>query len=489
MSELRPGTEFAGYRIERVLGEGGMGIVYEATEVALDRRIALKLIADDATRDPLFRDRFSHESRIAAQVEHPNVVPVYAVGEEDGTAFMAMRLIGGPDLGRKITELRRLEPEDAAGLIAQVASGLDAIHTAGLVHRDVKPSNILLGGEEGREHAYITDFGLAKQIATTTDLSSTGQIVGTLDYLSPEQIEHRGVDAATDVYALGCVLYKALTGSAPYVRDTDASVMWAHVHSDPPKPSETAGVPPALDPVVARAMAKRSEDRFLSAGDLGRAAVAAASGRPVTEPERRVAQGAAERPGLMLENREGSTGDLARRYSDNEPTPRLEPKPPPRFRRLRALTPLLLGLAAGAVIGIAVFFITGRHKDSQPPQAELISRADAICAASRALFNQAARSEPSTTAEAEARTAKLMRISEDALRKLRRIEAPPEVAKEWREYLGLRAVQVELLRSARDAAERGDIKAYNAALHRIDRSVGVRASAAADVGLMQCSRG
>lgn len=489
MSELRPGSDFAGYRIESVLGEGGMGVVYEAVESSLDRRIALKLIAGDATRDPLFRDRFAHESKIAAKVEHPNVVPVYAVGEEDGVAFMAMRLIGGLDLGRKIAELRRLEPADAAGLIAQVAAGLDAIHTAGLVHRDVKPSNILLGGDEGREHAYITDFGLAKQVAQTTDLSRTGQVVGTLDYLSPEQIEHRGVDAATDVYALGCVLYKALTGSAPFVRDTDAAVMWAHVNSDPPAPSDFAGVPPAFDPVISRALAKRSEDRYPSAGDLGRAAVAAAAGRPVTEPERRVAQGAAERPGLMLENKEGSTGDLARRYSDNEPTPRLEPAPPPRFRRLRAMAPLILGLVAGALIGGAIFLLTGDDEEAPSPTAELVARADEICVESRTDFNRVADTKPQDIDEAAERARKLLVISEDALRKLRRLEVPDEASRQWNQYLALRGVQAERLRSARNAAERGDIKAYNRFLQRVDDGIALRATAAREVGLTQCSRG
>lgn len=486
MSGIEPGSTFAGYRIVSVLGRGGMGVVYEATETALDRRVALKLIAGEATRDPLFRARFAHESRIAAQVEHPNVVPVYAVGEEKGVAFMAMRLIPGLDLGRKITELRRLEPEDAAGLIAQAAAGLDAIHSAGLVHRDVKPSNILLGGEEGREHAYITDFGLAKQVATTTDISRTGQVVGTLDYLSPEQIEQGPVDAAADVYALGCVLHQALTGSAPFRRDGDAATMWAHVHDDPPVPSETAGIPAAFDPVIARALSKRPGDRYPSAGDLGRAAVAAASGRPVTEPERRVARGAASEPSLMLENRDGSTGDLARRYAEQEPTPRLDPAPVKRRSRLRSMLPLLAGLALGALVGLGVFLI--REGGGSSAGQELVAKADEICTESRTLFNVAAKKQPKSTREAARQAASLLAISEHALHSLRRLDAPSDLARRWNVYLGLRAAQVDQLRFARDAARHGDAGAYERAFKKISSSGVARFQAARDVGLEQCSR-
>ena len=182
-----------------------------------------------------------------------------------------------------------------------------------------------MAGEDGSEHAYVADFGLAKQAATSSGLTRRGRVVGTLDYVSPEQIEQSQVDARADVYSLGCVLYKALTGRVPFERDTDAAKLWAHVHDDPRPPSALGGVPTAFDRVIERAMAKRPEDRYPSAGDLGRAALAAAAGREVTISERWVATGAAagEAPRLMLENEEGSTGDLARRYAHEEPTPRL----------------------------------------------------------------------------------------------------------------------------------------------------------------------
>lgn len=180
MAELRPGARFAGYRIVRRLGWGGMGVVYEAVEVSLDRRVALKLIAPDVARDPGFRERFAIESRIAARVEHPNLVPIYAVGEEYEMPFMAMRLIWGSSLAAKLEQLHHLEPADAAALVAKVAAGLDAIHAAGLVHRDVKPGNILLSESNGPEEVYLTDFGLAKHLAQTSELTQGGSPVSSL---------------------------------------------------------------------------------------------------------------------------------------------------------------------------------------------------------------------------------------------------------------------------------------------------------------------
>src|SRR6187397_88812 len=232
-TELSDGDEFAGYRIERRLGRGGMGILYLAVEPGLERRVALKLIAPEAASDEVFARRFAEESRIAASIEHPNVVPIYAAGEEDGVPWIAMRYVPGSDLGRRITREGRLEPEQAVALIAQVGNGLDAIHAAGLVHRDVKPANVLLSGDEGAEHAYITDFGVARNVATNSGLTQTGRFVGTLDYVAPEQISGGAVDARVDVYALGCLLFKLLTGEVPFPKDGDAARLYAHLH-DPP---------------------------------------------------------------------------------------------------------------------------------------------------------------------------------------------------------------------------------------------------------------
>ena len=293
-AELSEGAEFAGYRIERRLGRGGMGIVYLAVEAGLERRVALKLVAPDAAADDVFRARFAHESRIAASIEHPNVVPIYAAGEHEGIPFIAMRYVSGSDLNRKLISGGRLEPRRAVALIGQVAAGLDAIHAAGLVHRDVKPANVLLSGSEASEHAYITDFGVARNVASTSGLTKTGRFVGTLDYVAPEQIRGGEIDARADVYALGCLLFKLLTGEVPFPRDGEAARLYAHLNDEPPAASLfTPMVPKALDRVIARAMAKTPDARFPSAGDLGRAADAALSGSEVELSERTVATGAA----------------------------------------------------------------------------------------------------------------------------------------------------------------------------------------------------
>src|ERR1044072_4822367 len=217
--DLSAGDEFAGYRIEQSLGRGGMGVLYLAVEPGLERRVALKLIAPEAASDQVFARRFSEESKIAASLEHPNVVPIYAAGAEDGIPFIAMRYVSGSDLGRRLSREGRLGPAAAAALIAQVGNGLDAIHAAGLVHRDVKPANVLLSATGGEDHAYITDFGVARNVATESGLTQTGRFVGTLDYVAPEQISGEPIDARVDVYALCCLLFKLLTGEVPFPRE------------------------------------------------------------------------------------------------------------------------------------------------------------------------------------------------------------------------------------------------------------------------------
>ena len=334
---LAAGSEFAGFRIERTLGHGGMGIVYLATELRLDRQVALKVIRSELAGDEDFRARFRSESRTAASVEHPRVVTVFGAGERDGLLYVAMRYVPGRDLGRLVAADGPLSPEEAARLIAQVADGLDAVHAAGLVHRDVKPHNVIVD-EDGDAH--LTDFGLAKAMAATTGLPSTGQVIGTVDYMAPEQIESRRVDARTDVYALGGVLFHAVTGSVPFAERESSAKMWAHVNEAPPSvDDDAAGV---LDPVIRRAMAKAPIDRYPSAGDLGRAAVAATRGEAVTEPEHVVGSGeAAPLPETV-------------RLSRDPALPPTDPMPRPR-RRGRALAfilalILLVGLGAAAVI-------------------------------------------------------------------------------------------------------------------------------------------
>jgi len=490
MADLRPGSTFAGYRIQGTIGHGGMGVVYKAVEPALDRVVALKLISPEAGRDPVFLDRFAHESRIAALVEHPNVVPVYATGEEDGTPFMAMRFIPGPDLGRKIAALRRLEAEDAAAVIAQVAAGLDAIHAAGLVHRDVKPSNILLSGEEARELAYLTDFGLAKHVATASELTRGGLLMGSLDYVAPEQVQGHAVDARSDVYSLGGVLHKALTGEVPFPREDGAAKMWAHVNEEPPAPARTAGVPTAFDPVIARAMSKKPEDRYPSAGDLGRAAVAAAGGCPVTEPERRVATGEAATPTMVrgLEEGEGTTAELARRYAQEAARHR-RPQVATGWRaRLPTLLLIVAAIAAG--VGASILLADSGDDDGSPQLRRLIGRADEICAETRGRYQAVAARRPDDPDSIARQYDALARISQEALADLRGLApAPREVRDKWQDYLRLRHRSVDYLGRARNAAEARDQSAFDRALRRDAAERRGRFEAAREVGLEQCSRG
>ena len=250
-----------------------MGLVYRARQRRPDRLVAIKLIAPELAADPAFRARFEQESNTAAQIEHPNVIPVYEVGEDSGLLYIAMRYIDGVDLGGLLASSGPLTPERAARFVSQVADALDAAHARGLVHRDVKPGNILVAAGD---HVYLTDFGLTKRMTDTRGPTATGMFVGTVDYIAPEQIEGRRIDARADVYALGCVVYQMLSGRVPFPRDSELAKLYAHVNDAPP-PLE--GVPAPLTAAVMRAMAKRPADRFLSAGDFGRAVLAGAAGR------------------------------------------------------------------------------------------------------------------------------------------------------------------------------------------------------------------
>lgn len=266
------------YRLVEQLGEGGMGIVWHAEQTTLGRPAAVKIIRPELAADPNFRRRFTSEARAAAAIEHPNVVTVYDAGE-DGCLYLAMALIDGGDLGELLQYEGPLRPDDAVAIILQVCDGLEAAHEAGLVHRDVKPANVLLAADGSR--AYITDFGIAKNLDGST-ATNTANLVGTLDYLAPEQIEGTTVDARTDVYAVGCVLYEALTGHVPFEREGAPARMWAKVSEAPPRASEHAAVPAALDEVIMRAMAKDPLERYQSPAELGAAAVAAVEPLVVT---------------------------------------------------------------------------------------------------------------------------------------------------------------------------------------------------------------
>src|SRR4051812_10343160 len=297
MLALPAGSELAGYRIEGVAGRGGMGTVYRATDIALDRPVALKLIADEFAGDQEFRERFRRESRLAASIRHPHVVTVFRAGEEDGRLYIAMDFVEGTDLKSLLDERGVLEPAVARVIVAQVASALDAAHAKAMVHRDVKPANVLLAGEGAGLHAYLTDFGLTKITGSGSAMTQTGTFVGTVDYAAPEQLHGIRVDARTDVYSVACVLYQAVTGQVPYTRESNVAKMYAHVQEPPPSLLAAAPqAPPELEAVVQRGMAKDPYARYPSAGDLARATVAAVAGGDVGTSERSGAGGAAPPP-------------------------------------------------------------------------------------------------------------------------------------------------------------------------------------------------
>ena len=233
-------------------------------------------MAPERAADATFHDRFERETRLAAAIDHPNVIPVYEAGEQEGRLYLVMRWVQGGDLHKLIADSGPLDPELAAAIVAQVGSGLEAAHAAGLVHRDVKPANVLIAGEEGSGPCHLSDFGLTLDASAESRLTQTGDLIGTVDFMAPEQFEGHPVSARTDIYALGCVLHTALSGRPPFPRGTFAATMLAHLGDPAPRPSATPGVPASFDGVVARALAKRPDDRYPSASELVAAALAAA---------------------------------------------------------------------------------------------------------------------------------------------------------------------------------------------------------------------
>ena len=260
--------QVASYQMVEEIGRGGMAVVYRARDVRLGRWVALKVLSADLARDDAFRRRFIRESRAAAAVDHPNIIPIFDAGEAGGVLFIAMRYVGGQDVHRLLNRAGPLPPARAAGIVAQVASALDAAHARGLVHRDVKPANMLLGGlaEDGsQDHVYLSDFGISKTSQATTNLTLTGQVLGTLNYLAPEQIEGRAVDGRADAYSLACASFEMLAGAPPFRRDQSLAVMWAQLSAPPPAlTSLRPDLPAAVDQVMFRGLAKAPEDRYPS---------------------------------------------------------------------------------------------------------------------------------------------------------------------------------------------------------------------------------
>jgi serine/threonine-protein kinase len=341
VSTVAVGYELSGYRLDALIGRGGMGVVYRGVDLRLDRPVAIKLIAAERATDPVVRRRFEREARLMAALDHPNVLPVYAAGEQDGSLFLVMRYVEGIDLAALLRAEGRLSPARAARITDQLAQALDAAHAAGLVHRDVKPANVLLAGD----HVYLSDFGLGRAVRGATRLTDTGEWLGTVDFCSPEQLRGEATDARSDVYALGCVLHTALTGEPPFHRATAEATMLAHLNDPPPAASAILDVPRTFDAALERALAKRPTDRYATAGELGRAACAAAqASRQVrtSRPARRAVKGGPAPTKLDLRPPRGDVAAAG-------PASRRRIKP-----RVLAAAAALLAAAAAAMVALVL---------------------------------------------------------------------------------------------------------------------------------------
>src|SRR3954452_4330535 len=261
------------YRLDEVIGRGGMGVVYLAFDTRLERRVAVKIMAPEVASDSSFRVRFEREARMAAAIDHPNIIPIYDTGNADGVLYLAMRYVQGTDLRAVIVDGGALASDRAVSVLRQVASALDAAHAQGIVHRDVKPANILIAsgaGPDEADHVYLTDFGLTKRFSQASRaLTATGQFVGTIDYVAPEQVERRDIDGRADEYSLVCVMYERLTGEVPFAETADVATLFAHVQQQPPPVTIVRpDLPMEVDEAIGRAMAKSRDDRFGTCGEF-----------------------------------------------------------------------------------------------------------------------------------------------------------------------------------------------------------------------------
>ena len=372
------GSIFAGCRIEEIAGRGGMGVVYRATQVALDRPVALKAIAPDVALETAFQERFKHEARLAASIDHPHIVPVYEAGEIDGQLYLVMRWVEGVDLRALIDNGPVLEPQRAARLAAQVASALGAAHTKRLMHRDVKPANILIASVDDAEHAYLTDFGIAKLEQAATGLTRTGMMVGTIDYMPPERIEGKPGDARSDIYSLGCVLYEMLTGEPPFVRENEGARMYAHMSAEIPWATDVrAEVPSRMSEIAKRAMAKQPDDRFQTAGEMARALSAGAT-LPMEERAARtqVAGTVPAKTHLSPTDAQAAPPQPPQQRPPAAPPPaapppvrRPAPAPAAPERRRSPVAAVAIGVAVvAAVVGIVFALTSGGDDTSSDPQ-------------------------------------------------------------------------------------------------------------------------
>ncbi|MBL1073889.1 serine/threonine protein kinase [Nocardia sp. 2] len=354
---MRPGTVFAGYRILRILGRGGMGTVYLARHPRMARDDALKILSPDLSADPEYSARFHREAELAARLDHPNVVAVWDRGVEEGRLWIAMQYVDGLDADTLLeAHPAGLEVDTALRILDAAAHGLDAAHRAGLLHRDVKPANILLERRAGRaERVYVSDFGIAKAANESAMLTAPGMVMATLAYAAPEQIEADVLDQRTDVYALGCTFYELLTGSPPFPRSSNAEVMTAHLLAPAPTAtSRRADLPVELDTVIARALDKDPARRYASCGALARGARAACH------------------PGEVVAGEEDPSVPGGLRTGDDRPGDRstgmgTSGAPAPRPRSVRALLSAVVALVAVVTAGVFGLRVVAAQESSVPP--------------------------------------------------------------------------------------------------------------------------
>jgi serine/threonine protein kinase len=370
------GEDFAGYRLRAVLGRGGMSVVYEAENTRLGSTIALKVLAPELSAEDVFRTRFLKESRIAASLNHPHVIPIYDTGPCEGLLYIAMRYVSGSDLRTVLKRHERLSASQALLVIGQTGRALDAAHRHGLVHRDVKPANVLIerGADEDPDHVYLADFGITKHALSHSGLTATGQLVGTIDYIAPEQIQDKAVDGRADIYSLGCVLYQCLTGQVPFVKDLDAAVIWAHVEELPTPPSKVrAELPGRLDEVIACVLAKDPDDRYATCREFVAAARAALESVPETSSPQTSDVGLASGPPSVLSARRAEAvappgtqrtttppeGDGSHERPPSGSEQAATGDQPPRGRRVGRRGAAVRGRLRLAILGIVAALIAG----------------------------------------------------------------------------------------------------------------------------------
>ncbi|HEX6390352.1 MAG TPA: protein kinase, partial [Solirubrobacteraceae bacterium] len=375
MRELpRIGGEIGNYRLESLVSRGGMAVIYLAEDLRLGRKVALKLLALELAEDDRFRERFLRESRIAASIDHPNVIPIFDAGEVDGLLYIAMRHVEDPDLRQLLRAEGPLEIERAVSIAIQVAGGLGAAHARGLVHRDVKPANILMihrRSARAADHVYLSDFGIAKHASSVSGLTATGQLVGTVSYTAPEQIEGHEVDGRTDIYSFGCVLFECLAGRPAFKKEADVAVLMAHINE--PAPAVTSwrpDCPTDLAQIVAKTLEKDPADRYQTCDEL----IDALRGIDMTLPE-------------VTTTRIGAAAEAAEPSQPSAPSQPSQPSQPsapqpsepaaaaPPTGRAPRLAWLLGGLGALAVVAVALVLALGGGDDEEPERAATVDTA------------------------------------------------------------------------------------------------------------------